>query len=56
MSNIKGFGDYNKDKGKDDPKKKKNESYIGGEKSGLAVEDHDDEDDLQKIVERARQE
>lgn len=50
MSNVKGFGDYGKDK-KDDKKKK--ESYIGGEKSGLAVEDADD--DLEKIVKQAKQ-
>ncbi len=56
MSNIKGLGDYNKDSDKDkkDPKKKKQETYIGGEKSGLAVQDRDD--DLEKLVSRARQE
>jgi hypothetical protein len=52
MSNVKGFGDYGKtNKGGDDKKKK--ESYIGGEKSGLAVEDADD--DLEKIVKMAKQ-
>lgn len=53
MSNIKGFGDYGKDGKEDKDKKKKKESYIGGQKSGLAVEDADD--DLQKIVQRAKQ-
>lgn len=51
MSNIRGFGDYGNNDKKDP--KKKNETYIGGEKSGLAVEDHDD---LEKLVARARQE
>lgn len=51
MSNIKGLGDFSKDKG--DNKDKKKESYIGGQKSGLAVEDADD--DLQKLVSRAKQ-
>lgn len=51
MSNIRGFGDYNK--GDDKDAKKKKESYIGGEKSGLAVEDADD--DLEKIVKMAKQ-
>ena len=51
MSNIKGLGDYDKNKDKD--AKKKKETFIGGEKSALAVEDHDD-DDLQKIVNIAK--
>lgn len=53
MSNIRGLGDYGKDEKNKDKKKK--ESYIGGEKSGLAVEDASDDDDLQKIVKRAKQ-
>lgn len=50
------MGDYNKDdKGND--KKKKAESFIGGQKSGLAVQDRDEEDDdLEKIVNRAKAE
>jgi hypothetical protein len=51
MSNVKGLGDYGN---KNDPdKKKKNETYIGGEKSGLAVQDPDD--DLEKIVSKAKE-
>jgi UBX domain-containing protein 1 len=42
---IHGFGDLDGDKdGKKDGNKKKTESYIGGEKSGLAVENPNDPD------------
>ena len=36
------LGDIKKEEGKGDDKKKKTESYTGGEKSGMAVENPDD--------------
>jgi hypothetical protein len=49
MSNVHGFGNVEK---KDD-KKKKPESYIGGNKSGLAVQDKDD--DVASLIDMAKQ-
>lgn len=47
---IRGLGDYKK--GDDDKKKKNTSSYVGGESSGLAVEN---ENSIDALVERARQ-
>lgn len=46
---IKGLADYKKD---DKNEKKKTTSYVGGEKSGMAVENPDD---IDAIVEKAKQ-
>jgi UBX domain-containing protein 1 len=43
---IRGLGDYKKE----EKKGKKTESYAGGEKSGIAVEN----DDIESIVQKAR--
>lgn len=48
---IRGLGDYKK--ANDDDKKKKTTSYVGGEKSGMAVENPAD-DDLEAIVAKAK--
>lgn len=48
---IRGLADFNKDKDKDKDKKKTS-SYVGGESSGLAVEN---ENDIDRLMEQARQ-
>lgn len=50
--NIKGLDDLNDKKSKGNDDKKKRETYVGGEKSGLAVED--DNDIVSKVVATAR--
>ncbi len=45
---IRGLGDFKKEEDKD---KKKTSSYVGGEKSGLAVENPND---IDNILEKAR--
>lgn len=50
---FKSLSDY-KDK-KDDDKKKKTTSYTGGEKSGMAVENPDRHNDLEGLVQKARE-
>ena len=49
---IRGLGDFKKD---DNDKKKKTTSYTGGEKSGMAVENPDPVDDLEGIINKAKQ-
>lgn len=52
MDNLKTMGDLkNKDKKKEGNNK---QSYVGGEKSGLLVEDNNDNDILNKIVNKAK--
>ena len=46
---IRGLGDFKKE---EDKNQKKTSSYVGGEKSGLAVENYDN--NLEELIEKAK--
>jgi UBX domain-containing protein 1 len=48
---IRGLGDFKNDK----DEKKKTTSYTGGEKSGMAVENPDNADDIEALVQKAKE-
>lgn len=48
--NLRTLGDMNKDNKDSKDKKKPNNSFTGGEASGLAVENPDDRKNIQDIL------